>query len=560
MFSRLFAGKHRSRCDSQLRRAAKSAGARPTHFGRLSRFESLEHRRMLDAGGIEWIREFSDSNVGGIFPDVAAAAGQVYVTGMVDGNISGQGPIGAHDGFLRAYDSSGVEQWTSRFGVPGSSVNPRAVTVAASGIYVVGSTPGQLPGSVGLGNSFAIKYDFSGNQLWSRQFLAGTFAQDVVADDSGIYVLVDTPSVFEEEDSDNVAVRKIDHNGNSAWTAHLGSQVTHAYSIATHSSGIYVAGYYAATDDAIVRRIDSDFSMHNLAVSDDMRSAFGVAVSDLGIVVSGRSDMFPLDAFVRMYDLIGNEVWTRQFGGPTADLAYDVAIQDSAIYVGGTVARFPSLDWDVFVRKFDVQGHELWASELATPGFEDSQSIAVDADGVYIVGHGKELVPGTPTDGDSLFLAKLDAGEIFDVSIDVKPGSDHNAINLSSQGIITVAILSTSLSNGDALDFDATQVLASSVVFAEAYSFKSALQDVDNDGDLDLILHFDVQDTNLDELYAQLVEDDVNADGMLDSSQQLTKASLFGKTLNGDALNGSDELNLFLSGRQLRDLLDDLFS
>ena len=36
-------------------------------------------------------------------------------------------------------------------------------------------------------------------------------------------------------------------------------------------------------------------------------------------------------------------------------------------------------------------------------------------------------------------------------------------------------------------------------------------------------------------------------------------SKVVGKTLDGDDLVGSDELNLFLSGRQLRDLLDAVF-
>jgi hypothetical protein len=115
------------------------------------------------------------------------------------------------------------------------------------------------------------------------------------------------------------------------------------------------------------------------------------------------------------------------------------------------------------------------------------------------------------------------------------------------------------VADGDLLDFDATQVDASSVLFAEASAYQWTLQDVDHDGDLDLVLHFRTQHTNLDEAYAQLVEDDVDADGVLDSSHQLAEASLFAKTLEGDGLVGSDDLNLFLSGRQLRDLLDALF-
>ena len=86
--------------------------------------------------------------------------------------------------------------------------------------------------------------------------------------------------------------------------------------------------------------------------------------------------------------------------------------------------------------------------------------------------------------------------------IDVKPGSDPNSINLASNGVIAVAIFTTD-------DFDASQVDASTVVFAGANAVHSALEDVDGDGDLDMILHFRVQETNLADIYAQLLADDI---------------------------------------------------
>lgn len=59
------------------------------------------------------------------------------------------------------------------------------------------------------------------------------------------------------------------------------------------------------------------------------------------------------------------------------------------------------------------------------------------------------------------------------VEIDIKPGSDSNSVNLNSNGRIAVAILSTD-------EFDATQVDASTVVFAGALAVRSGLEDVDN--------------------------------------------------------------------------------
>jgi hypothetical protein len=137
------------------------------------------------------------------------------------------------------------------------------------------------------------------------------------------------------------------------------------------------------------------------------------------------------------------------------------------------------------------------------------------------------------------------------VQIDVKPGSDPNSINLSSNGLIAVAIFTTD-------DFDASRVDGSTVVFAGAGAVHSALEDVDGDGDLDMVLHFQVQDTILADIYAQLLENDIDGDGILDSSRQALAVSLFGETVNGEEIVGTDEVDLFFSGKALRDLLDEL--
>jgi formylglycine-generating enzyme required for sulfatase activity len=80
------------------------------------------------------------------------------------------------------------------------------------------------------------------------------------------------------------------------------------------------------------------------------------------------------------------------------------------------------------------------------------------------------------------------------VEIDIKPGSDPNSINPFSRGVIPVAILTTD-------DFDALTVDADSVLFgpdeAEKRHKRAHVEDVDCDGDLDLLLHFRTQDTGI---------------------------------------------------------------
>ncbi len=105
----------------------------------------------------------------------------------------------------------------------------------------------------------------------------------------------------------------------------------------------------------------------------------------------------------------------------------------------------------------------------------------------------------------------------LEVSIDIKPGSNVNSINPRSNGVIPVAILTT-----DA--FDASTVDATTVRFGpnEAAAVQSALEDVDGDGDLDLILHFRTQQTGI-----QCGD---------------TSASLTGQTTGGQAIAGSNSV------------------
>jgi len=108
------------------------------------------------------------------------------------------------------------------------------------------------------------------------------------------------------------------------------------------------------------------------------------------------------------------------------------------------------------------------------------------------------------------------------ISIDIKPGSYPNSINLSSKGVVPVAIITTP-------GFDAGTVDIDTVKFADASPLRSGLEDVDGDGDIDMILHFDTQALKLD--------------------RTSTSARLTALTTGGTPIEGTDSLRIIPSRR-----------
>jgi probable HAF family extracellular repeat protein len=103
------------------------------------------------------------------------------------------------------------------------------------------------------------------------------------------------------------------------------------------------------------------------------------------------------------------------------------------------------------------------------------------------------------------------------IKIDIKPGSSINPINLGARGVIPVVVLTTP-------EFNATTIDPATVLFAGAAPLRWVKQDVDYDGDMDLLFHFDGKKLAL--------------------TSSSVEASLIGKTFDGTSVEGKDKATI----------------
>jgi autotransporter-associated beta strand protein len=407
----------------------------------------LTHLPKPAPGDLEWLRQFGSVTFANDTVRALAVDSSVYLAGSVDQALPGQVHVGDEDAFVRKLDAAGNELWTRQFG---SSAQDEALGVAvdATGVYVVGFTTGTLPGQANLGDedAFVRKYDAAGNLLWTRQF--GTDHPDrtyaVAVDGTGVYVAGSIGGTLPGQTSfggTDAFVRKYDAAGNETWTRQFGTvAVEVANAIAADATGVYVAGMTtgsfpgqtsAGIIDAFVRRYDAggNESWTRQFGSVDVDIVHGLAVDGTGAYVTGSTyDTLPgqtsagdRDAFVRKYDISGNEMWTDQFGSNDDDQAYGIAVDSSGVYVAGySQGTLPGQAnagrLDAFVRHYDADGSPLWTREFGTSEIDEAFCMGAGPAGVYVGGDTAGTLPGqTRISSLDAFVRKLDAsgGELW---------------------------------------------------------------------------------------------------------------------------------------------------
>lgn len=383
-----------------------------------------------------WIRQFGTPTADEAQGVQLDQVGNAFVVGWTSGSLPGQASSGTVDAFLRKFDPDGNVLWTDQFGSWESDF-ARAVAVDESGNpFVVGETQGSLPGhrSAGGRDVFIAKYDPDGNVVWRQQFGGGGgegAAAVALNRDGEAYVVGLTGAALPGQTpvrGFDAFIRLYDRDGQERWTRQFGSSADDfARGVAVDPAGnAFVVGSTegALPDQASAGGSDVFIREYDGVGNELWTRQFGSAADDYGVSVAvgpaghptvsgstdgslpGQSSAGGTEAFLRRFSSAGSAVWTHQFGTGSADEGWGVAVDAAGdTYVVGTTEPSSPLQTTppkthCFVRKYDAAGKERWANQFGSEDVDLAFSVSIDPAGhAYVAGSTKGNFAGQKSHG-----------------------------------------------------------------------------------------------------------------------------------------------------------------
>ncbi len=350
--------------------------------------------------------------------DITSDGGYV-VTGLTWVSFSQE-----HDVILVKFNAEGDTLWSKTYGGLNYDQGLFVQQTFDDGYIITGFT--RSPGVVGWTDVYLIKTDSNGDTLWTRTY--GGLLQEIgwavkQTADSG-YVIVGTTENFGAGGLDVYLIRT-DANGDTLWTktyGGAGNENDPSVDITT-DGGFIIAGvtgsFGAGWGDVYLIRTDNNGdTLWTKVYGGSVGSDYAKAVkqtTDGGYIIAGTSWSFGItaeDYYLIKTDSLGDTLWTRTYGGPMADMGWDVIeAMDGGYVIVGQTRSFGAVGGDAYLVKTDVNGNLLWSKTYGGDQTDAGQFVLETADGGYVLsGVSYSWIPGGNVSGDgALYLVKTDS-------------------------------------------------------------------------------------------------------------------------------------------------------
>lgn len=423
----------------------------------------------------EWVARYNGP--GNNFEDVSSMtiddSGNVYITGQSQG-------VGTSSDYATIkYNSLGVEQWAARYNGPQNSLDEsKSIAIDDSGnVYVTGNSPG-----IGTAQDYAtIKYNSSGVEQWVSRYNgaqnSADFSKSIAVDKSGnVYV---TGTSESGQNGYDIATIKYDSAGDSVWveifnTPEIGS-ADYANSLVIDSLGnVYVSGWRRIPSgstnlDFLTIKYNSSGLLlwaadyDGPANSNEVPNA--IAVDGNGnVYVTGNSQNSLVsgadnDYATVMYNSSGVQQWVSRYNGPAngQDESRAIAIDDSGnVYVTGQSTDVNGSTPDYATIKYNQLGVEQWVSRytgIQNNSGDGANSLAIDNLGnVYVTGSSGSF-SGTKADYATVKYNSLGAQQWAERYNGPPGNGTDQAKSIVLDNLGNVYVTGSSAGSGTSVDF-----------------------------------------------------------------------------------------------------------
>ncbi len=338
-----------------------------------------------------WIQQIGTGVLDAAHASALDGSGGVFLAGSTAGLLGGPS-AGGTDAWLARYDAAGNQLWIRQLGSNGEDHANCAAPDGAGGVIVGGSTTDSLGGpNAGTIDAWLARYDGLGTQLWIRQLgsvLTDHARHAAIDGNGGVFISGETRGALggPNAGSWDTWFARYDGTGNQLWIRQIGTGDSDTMDAATSdgSGGLYLGG---ATDGSL-----------------------------------GGPNAGGNDAWLARYDSTGSQLWIRQEGTSSFDVANAVALDGSGgAYVGG--GTYGSLggpnagNLDGWLARYDGAGNQLWIRQLGTTSYDYVEAAAPDtSSGVYVSGLTRGSIVEPNAGGLDVWLKRYDsAGDSFPV-------------------------------------------------------------------------------------------------------------------------------------------------
>lgn len=315
---------------------------------------------------------------------------------IITGSTWSYGP-GLEAIYLIKTNSTGDTLWTKIFGGAIGSGGLESVIQTSDGGYIIGS--GTKSFGAGLQDVYIIKLDSNGNIQWTKTF-GGTNPDVCVSikqTTDGGYALLGWTQSFGAGNSDIYFI-KTDVSGNDIWRKTYGGiNFDIGTSIQQTADGGYIISartnsFGAGNLDAYLIKTNSSGDTLWTKTYGGLNvdaAAFVQQTADGGYIISGYTESFGAglyDSYLIKTDSIGNEAWSKTYGGTNNDALYAVhqTINNDYICVGYTQSFGGGMS-DGYLIKTNSLGDTLFTQTFGGANNENSYFVDKTTDSGYII-------------------------------------------------------------------------------------------------------------------------------------------------------------------------------